>query len=83
MFGPDNQASITTGELRQLVEGIRFIERMLENPVDKNTVAHQLAPVREIFTKSVVAAEDLGGNGASQSIYPKETGDRHARFPVE
>jgi N,N'-diacetyllegionaminate synthase len=59
MFGPDNQASITTGELRQLVEGVRFIERMLANPVDKNTVAHQLAPVREIFAKSVVAGQDL------------------------
>ena len=59
MFGPDNQASITTEELRQLVEGIHFIERMLANPVDKNTLAHQLAPLRKIFTKSVVAGEDL------------------------
>jgi len=59
MFGPDNQASITTGELRQLVEGVHFIERMLTNPVDKNRVAYQLAPVRQIFTKSVVAGKDL------------------------
>jgi N,N'-diacetyllegionaminate synthase len=59
MFGPDNQASITTGELRQLVEGIHFIERMLTNPVDKNRLADQLAPLRKIFTKSVVAGEDL------------------------
>jgi N,N'-diacetyllegionaminate synthase len=59
MFGPDNQASITTGELRQLVEGIHFIEKMLANPVDKNTLALQLAPLRKIFTKSVVAGEDL------------------------
>jgi N-acetylneuraminate synthase len=59
MFGPDNQASITTGELRQLVEGVRFIEKMLANPVDKNILAHHLAPLRNIFTKSVVADVDL------------------------
>src|SRR5262249_42308906 len=28
MFGPDVVASVTTQELRQLVDGIRFIERM-------------------------------------------------------
>lgn len=59
MFGPDNQASITTGELHQLVEGIHFMERMLANPVDKSSLARQLAPLRKIFTKSVVAVEDL------------------------
>lgn len=59
MFGPDVPASITTGELRQLVEGVRFIECMNENPVDKDVVAAELAPVREMFTKSVVARVDL------------------------
>src|SRR4030042_5752396 len=59
MFGPDTQASITTGELHQLVEGVRFMEKMLANPVDKNALAHQLAPLKEIFTKSIVANEDL------------------------
>ncbi len=29
MFGPDQIVSITTAELRQLVDGVRFIERML------------------------------------------------------
>src|SRR5437667_12254227 len=35
MFGPDVAASGTTGELRQLVEGVRFIEGMQLHPVDK------------------------------------------------
>jgi N-acetylneuraminate synthase len=59
MFGPDVVASITTDELKEMVRGIRFIERMLANPVDKDAAAQQTAPLRHIFTKSVVARETL------------------------
>lgn len=59
MFGPDVPASITTPELRQLVEGIRFIERMKAHPVDKEAMAAELAPMRNLFTKSIVARMDL------------------------
>jgi N,N'-diacetyllegionaminate synthase len=59
MFGPDVPASVTTGELRQLVEGIRFIETMRANPVDKDAQARELAPLRSLFMKSVVARVDL------------------------
>lgn len=54
-FGPDVPASITTSELRQLVEGLRFIEKMKTNPVDKDGMADTMAPLRDLFTKSVVA----------------------------
>lgn len=59
MFGPDVIASLTTAELRQLVEGIRFIEQMTANPVDKDAMATETAPLRNLFTKSVVACADL------------------------
>ena len=59
MFGPDVVASLTTGELRQMVEGVRSIETMLAHPVDKDTMAKDLAPLRDLFTKSIVAATDL------------------------
>lgn len=59
MFGPDVSASITTTELRQLVEGIRFIEKMLNNPVNKDEVGEELMELRKTFTKSVVARVDL------------------------
>ena len=61
MFGPDVSASITTKELCQLVEGIRLIERMVANPVDKAYVAKELTGMRDLFTKSVVARADLMG----------------------
>ncbi len=59
MFGPDVTSSITTIELRQLVEGVRFIEKMKANPVDKNAMADKMAPMRNLFTKSIVAKVDL------------------------
>lgn len=59
MFGPDVPASITTSELKQLMEGIRFIERMKASPVDKDAVAAEMAGMRNLFTKSVVARRAL------------------------
>ena len=59
MFGPDVIASITSSELRQLVEGIRFIERMRAHPIDKDAAARETAPLRRLFTRSIVARTAL------------------------
>lgn len=59
MFGPDVTASVTTAELKQLVEGVRFIEAMKRAPADKDQQAARLQPVRSLFTKSIVAKESL------------------------
>jgi len=59
MFGPDVVASVTTQELRQLVDGIRFIERMNAHPLDKDASAKETAPLRKLFTRSLVASTDL------------------------
>lgn len=59
MFGPDVPSSITSKELRQLVEGVRSIEKMTANPVEKEEVAAELAPLRQIFTKSFYASSFL------------------------
>lgn len=67
MFGPDVPASVTTAELRQLVKGVRFIERMRANPVDKDGVAREMAPLRDLFTKSVVARADLSAGTVLQA----------------
>ena len=50
MFGPDVPASVTMEELRQLVDGIRFVERMRAHPVDKDNMATEMASLRGIFT---------------------------------
>ena len=67
MFGPDVPASLTTAELRQLVEGIRFIEKMKSNPVNKDALAGELKPLRDLFTKSVVLRRDLPAGSILQA----------------
>lgn len=59
MFGPDVIASVTTDELKQLVEGVRFIERMNANPLDKDSLVSGSVGLRQLFTKSLVACFDL------------------------
>lgn len=59
MFGPDVPASVTTPELRELVRGVRFIEKAMASPVDKDAMAAELAPLRSLFTKSIVLKTDL------------------------
>jgi len=59
MFGPDVASSVTTNELSQLVRGVQFIEAMLANPIDKDAESEQLAPMKRLFAKSVVARREL------------------------
>jgi N,N'-diacetyllegionaminate synthase len=59
MFGPDVVASVTPHELKQLVEGVRFIERMAAHPINKEAVDPRTEPMRQIFFKSVVPLHDL------------------------
>jgi len=59
MFGPDVVASLTTDELTQMIEGLRYFETLARNPVDKDGMAADLQPLRDLFTRSVVARRDL------------------------
>lgn len=58
-FGPDTRASLTTQELKQLVQGVRFIEKVIANPVRKDEMEKRLAELKRVFGKSVVAARKL------------------------
>lgn len=94
MFGPDVQASVTTSELRNLVEGVRQIEKMTASQVDKDALSDELSQLRNLFTKSVVAADDLPagtilsnehfrlkkpGTGLNASQLPELIGNRLSR----
>ena len=59
MFGPDVPASLTPEELKKQVDGIRYIEQMLNNPVDKDKIYGETVGLRDIFGKSIVAARNL------------------------
>ena len=59
MFGPDVIASITTQELKTLIEGIRYIETVNHHPVDKSIPDEAAAPLRKIFMKSLYTAKKI------------------------
>lgn len=59
MFGPDVIASITTDELKQLVDGIRYIETINAHPVDKSVITENAQSLREIFMKSIFSKADI------------------------
>ena len=59
MFGPDVVASVTPSELKQLVDGVRFIERMARSPLSKVELDPATAPMRSIFFKSLVPLADM------------------------
>ena len=59
LSGPDVPSSVTTDELRSLVAGIDFIHRARTTEVDKDDAAKQAEPLRQLFTKSIVASRHL------------------------
>jgi N,N'-diacetyllegionaminate synthase len=58
-YGTSVDASLTTVELRELIEGVRFIEAALASPVDKDNMAKEKENLRPVFFRSVVAKQDL------------------------
>ena len=58
MFAPDVPASITLEQMKKLVEGIRFLEVALANPVDRVNVPGR-EELRGLFTRSVALRHDL------------------------
>jgi len=93
MFGPDVAASVTSSELRTLVDGVRAIEAALASPVDKDTVAAELAPMRTLFSRSLVArhalpaghvleAGDLVAKKAGRRDPTHATGDARRQAPA-
>tara|TARA_Y100000310_G_scaffold317184_1_gene369764 strand:- start:256 stop:753 length:498 start_codon:yes stop_codon:yes gene_type:complete len=59
MFGPDVTSSITILELTDLVQGIRFIEKINLKKINKDKLARELEPMRKIFTKSIYYKNDI------------------------
>jgi len=58
MFGPDSTSSLTIGELKQLVDGVRFNDTSLNKKIDKNDLT-QYESLKLIFEKSLCINKDL------------------------
>jgi N-acetylneuraminate synthase len=59
MFGPDVPVSLEPSEFARLVEGVRFIDKAVSNPVDKNAIAEELKDMKKLFNKSIVAKSEI------------------------
>lgn len=53
IFGPDSPASLTLQEVKQLVVARDAFHTMITHPVDKNALAREMEPMRQLFNKSV------------------------------
>ena len=58
MFGPDSSSSLTISEVKELVNGIRFVDESLKFNVDKENNKN-FENVKKIFEKSLSVNKDL------------------------
>lgn len=56
--GPDASSSLTPEKLKELVEGVRWIERAKASPVDKDALAKELEPMRKLFMREPAHVSD-------------------------
>lgn len=54
-FGPDTRSSLDPSQLKTMIEGVRFTERMLNNPVNKSELDEEQLRLKRIFGRSLVA----------------------------
>lgn len=65
MFGPDSKSSLTIDEVRQLVDGVRFLERSLNHKIDK-TDNSRFKNLKDIFEKTLAVNKDLTAGAVLQ-----------------
>jgi len=57
MFGPDSSSSIEINEVKELVDGIKFIRECINNPTKKDNTINK--SVRKIFFKSLAINRNI------------------------
>lgn len=60
MYGSDAKHSLEPREFAEMVQGIRAVETMLANPINKDNITRHKA-MKETFEKSLVALIDIPG----------------------
>ena len=58
MFGPDSKSSLTIDEISKLVSGIRYIDQINNNPIDKDKIDN-VKKMKLIFEKSLSLNRDM------------------------
>nr|WP_319540029.1 N-acetylneuraminate synthase family protein [uncultured Methanospirillum sp.] len=58
LYGPDSKNSLEPDDFRRMIEGIRQIEIMMNNPVDKNDLS-KYHNMKYVFQKSIVSCMNI------------------------
>ncbi|GIU43393.1 N-acetylneuraminate synthase [Shewanella colwelliana] len=58
-FGPDTKSSLTIEELKNMVDGIRFVEKGIKSKVDKNMAAALRDNTKTLFSRSAFYIKDI------------------------
>ena len=58
-LGPDTKSSLDMTELKQLVDGVRFVEKGLANSIDKNKASEERKVTKELFSRSAFYTRDM------------------------
>ncbi|MEN0049740.1 MAG: N-acetylneuraminate synthase family protein [Bacteroidota bacterium] len=58
IFGPDASSSLEIDEIKQVVAGVRYVEKMLAHPIDKSDNSAYTG-LKKIFEKSLAVNADL------------------------
>lgn len=58
-FGPDSSSSLTMNQLSQLVEGVRFIEKGINNKIDKDSIVKNLSATKKLFSRSAFFTKEI------------------------
>lgn len=58
-FGPDTSSSLTINELKDMVKGVRFIESIINSPINKDDQAESKKELKALFAKSLYAKSNL------------------------
>jgi N,N'-diacetyllegionaminate synthase len=74
-YGPDAALAMEPDELEDLVDGIRSIETMLANPVDKDDLS-DLREMKRVFEKSIVTTREIpaGAEISREMVAAKKPG---------
>jgi len=59
MFGPDVKASVTIDELKQLVDGCKYIKTVMDHPAQKTELGEKEQHLKNIFSKSLYAKRPI------------------------
>lgn len=77
MFGPDAKASLTIDDTGELVRHVRFLEQMVNNPVNKRELAKSYSGIKNIFGKALAVnkAKKAGETIALEDLESKKPGN--------